>query len=397
MSAEPTWDNVEASIAPPADTGVEGSDTPEVEPTPVEAEAEIPAEVVAAPSGDAIAGEDEAQPEADTEDDEETHDPPEIQALPSRSAQRRQARRERVERLEAESEPARKFRDPTEPISSFSEDLESMSQSRYGELCSDIFKNHGDQYLVGERYRETGLTAEEIDAVVQKAAAAKQSGTLDTAPADPNYDPYEDSLIPDDVKERLRKADELERQFGEVKSKVEGFETKEQERKRLADEAQVRAIEDKVFQTVFPVVAEAVKEYGLEENKDDPPLIAGLKEAGRELLVSNVDPVFMEDEDNRKAVDRVKHWASKKEEANALREADPLKVRSRSAAEKIRQMPKLDAILSAIQQLSEKKAEKIEQRGKGQPPVPASAPSGGSVIPKTDIKSWDDALASVGQ
>lgn len=411
MSAEPTWDSqIEASIAPPADTGAEASDTPEApEPTPeapAEAQPETPAEVVAAPSGDAAAGEGEAEPEEQPEeDDEEKNDPPELQALPSKSAQRRAARREMVERLKSESEPVRKFLDPTAPITAVGDMLEDLSKSRYVELTHDFFESHGDQYLATHRYKDKGLTVEEIDAAVERAAVAKQSGTPDVAtPADSSYDPYSDPLVPEEVLNRLREADalkqtveQLTKKVEDATGKVETFETKEQERERLQLEAESRAIEGEVFQAVFPVVGDTVKEYGLEENKDDPPLIAGLKEAGRELLLSNLDPVFMQDAENKKAVDRVKHWASKREKENALREVDALKVRSRAAAEAVRNTPKLDAVLLAIQQLSEKKAEKIKDRGKGQPPVPAGAPPGGAAIPKTEIKSWDDAFAAAGQ
>lgn len=392
MAEATTWDTaIGASIAPPADTGAEGSDTPEaVVPTPeapAESTSDTPTESVVAPSDDAEkVGEEkpeaEEQPE---EDDEEKDDPEELKAFPSKSAARRAARQERVRRLEAESQVVQSFLDPEKPIGTVAETLEARSPSRYHELVDDFFENHGDQYLQ-KRY---GLKAEEVDAIVN---------SREERPApDPDYDPLADPLISDQFKDELKELRGIKDEFGQVKSKVEGFETKEQERERLQYEAESRAIETEVFQAVFPVVGEAVKEYGLEENKDDPPLIAGLKEAGRELLYSNVDPVFMQDEENAKAVSRVKHWSGKREKDNALREVDPLKVRTRSAAEKIRQMPKLDAILSAIKILSESKAEKIKDRGKGQPPVPAGAPPGGSAVPKTEIRSWDDAFAAAGQ
>lgn len=395
MSAQPTWDSqIEASIAPPADTGGEASDTPDaVEPTqetPAEGQPETPAEEVAAPSGDTPAGEEKAEAEAATEeDDEEKDDPEELKAFPSKSAARRAARQERVRRLEAESQVVQSFLDPTAPIASVAETLEARSPSRYHELVEDFFENHGEQYL----QKKYGLKAEELDAIVERA----QGQPAETRVADPSYDPLDDPLVPDHVKDELKELRGIKDEFGQVKSKVEGFETKEQERERLQLESESRAIESEVFQAVFPVVGEAVKEYGLEENKDDPPLIAGLKEAGRELLLSNLDPVFMQDADNKKAVDRVKHWAGKREKENALREVDALKVRSRAAAEKVRQGKTLDAILSAIQTLSEKKATQINQRGKGQPPVPAGAPPGGSAVPKNEIKTWDDAFAAAGQ
>lgn len=396
MSAETTWDTaIEASAAQPADNGgtdagAEALSTDTTEESAAEVQTENPSEAVAAPSGDAeVAGEEKTEAEQGAEeDDEETNDPPELQALPSKSAARRQARRERVQRLEAESAVVQNFLDPTAPIGSVAETLEQRSPSRYHELVEDFFENHGEQYLQ-KRY---GLKAEELDAIVQ----GRDVQPAERQASDPDYDPLNDPLIPDELKTELRELRGMKDEFGQVKETVKGFETKEQERERLAQEAETSAIKNEVFQSVFPVVVEAVKEYGLEPSKDDPPRIAALKKIGARLLVEDVDPVFMKDAENKKAVDRVNHWASKREKENALREADALKVRSRAAAEAVRQGEEVDTILWVIEELTKSKAKQITERGKGQPPVPAGAPPGGAAIPKTPITSWDDALQSVG-
>jgi hypothetical protein len=267
--------------------------------------------------------------------------------------------------------------------------LEQRSPSRYHELVDDFFENHGEQYLQ-KRY---GLKAEELDAIVERGKAEPAR----TAQSDPDYDIFADPLVPDHVKDELRELRAVKDEFGQVKSKVEGFETKEQERERQALEAEAQAIEGEVFQAVSPVLAEAVEEYGLKPSKDDPQEIAVLKKIGMRILGEDTLTTFMADEGNRKARERVAHWASKREKANALREVDPLKVRTRAAAEVVRKGDELSTVLRLIEQLTKAKAQKLNERGKGQPPVPAGAPPGGNAVPKTEIKTWDDAFASVGQ
>jgi hypothetical protein len=389
-----TWDTaIDASDTGGADTGAEVvavSETPETTTeVPAESTTETPAEEVAAPSGDADAGEVEAAAEeASEDDDEEKNDPPELQHLPSKSAQRRQARREMVERLKTESAVVQSYLDPSKPISSVSEDLEQRSPSRYHELVDDFFENHGEQYLK-KRY---GLEAKELDAIVEGRSAKP-----DSTPADPDYDPLEDALIPDHIKDEIREGRALKEKFPALEEKVNSIETKEQERERVEAEAKSRAIEGEVFEAVFPVIGEAIKEYGLEPSKDDPPQIAALKKIGARLLVEDVDPAFMKDEQNQKALGRVKEFAKRHERDNAFRETDALKVRSRAAAEAVRQGEEVSTILWAIKQLVTSDAKRIAERGKGQPPVPAGAPAGGQVVPKKEITSWDEALASVGQ
>jgi hypothetical protein len=379
MSAVDTWDAITED--PPAE-----SETSEavVDELPAEAEAQT-TDVVEPPSSDDPAREAEAEETVETEEEPkveepkaevQTDDPAELEALPP-GARAWARRRDRDARLVDD------FLNPEVPASKVADRLSEKSPSRYNELVTDFFETHGPDYLK----KTFGMSAEEIQA---KLTAEPHTST-DSPDDDPDYDVFQDPLVPDSVKASLREAQELKAKFGDVEKKVNAFETKEQEREREARETQARTMGFELRDSVWSVVPAGIKEYGLEVSDDDPEDIAGLKEAAAYILENEVEPTFDLDEDNKKAVLRASEFIARLERENAFREEDPLKVRARAALEQVKSNDRrVKSIIRAIEQLSEKKAQKLASRGKSAPPVPSS-PSGGTAVSRQAPSTWDEA------
>ena len=363
-----TWDSAISEAAAPPPTGETEGVAGEViapEPTPAEEATEAQSteevETPSDPSARAVETP-EAEQAAETAEVKEEDDPPEVAALPTPQARKWARARDREARLVDD------FLDPDKPVIGVAERLYDRSQSRYAELAYSIFDAHKDDFS----QREFGLSVEEVKArLAQPAADGGESQD-----SQEGYDPLTDPTLPEEVVEKLRRADALEEKYGQLESKVSSIERQEQERAEAARLAEVERIGNDLYESVVRVVPEGIKEYGLEVSERDPPEIKGLKLAAQKILLTEMEPTFNSDPDSLKAVKRAKEFAERLERENAFREEDALKVRVRAALGKVRESDEVKAIFDAIKVLSERKAEKLGARGQQAPQIPATQGTG---------------------
>jgi hypothetical protein len=401
-----TWESeaAELSSAPPV-----AEATPTAEPE-VPASAEIPSlekpEAVPAPDLEvqpaatpAAVREEESvvQPETPEKPKEEEWvadpaDPPEI------AAQNTNAQRKWAKRQYEEAGVARKFHDLNRPITEFTEDLYSRSQSRYWELVKDLTAYHAD-YVAKELF---GATVDEVKAKLTQPTPSGKPAPVTTPVNGQLTTEQLEQMTNEQILEHVQQAqaaaakareDEIRAEFdgklGEMQTQFESVNSKLTTQEQQQHQAQVNQIEADITTRVFKVVEDVVRDSGLEAKSDDPPKIAALKKAGRELILTRFEPTFDADEDNVKVVERVREYAKRLERHNVDREEDNLKVRARSAAEKIRQSEEVKAILEQIEATAQSKA----PSRLGSPVV--SVPGAPAGVAPPEIRGWDDAKDAI--
>jgi hypothetical protein len=401
-----TWESeaAELSSTPPV-----AEATPTAEPE-VPAPAEIPSlETAAAPPTPEIEAQPAVEPAPAREDESvvqlETpekpkeeewvaapEDPPEI------AAQNTNAQRKWAKRQYEEAGVARKFHDLNRPITEFTEELYSRSESRYWELVKDLTAYHAD-YVAKELF---GATVDEVRARLAQPTPNGKPAPI-TTPVNGQLTPERlDGMSNEQILEYMQQAQvaaakakedelraEMDAKVNELKTQFETVNGKLTTQEQQQHQAQVNQIEADITVRVFKVVEDVVRDSGLEAKPDDPPKIAALKKAGRELILTRFEPTFDADEDNVKVVERVREYAKRLERHNVDREEDNLKVRARSAAEKIRQSEEVKAILEQIEAAAQSKAPSRP----GSPVVLApGAPAG---VPPPEIRGWDDAKTAI--
>jgi hypothetical protein len=405
-----TWESA-ANVAPeavPADAGAvtEVTEQPvetqtvEADPT-LETDAPLVAEEAArggeSPETEQVA----AAKDSETEDaDVEEGDTPEIRALPSGSASKKWARRQFHD-----AAPIRKYHDLTAPISEVADDLFRRSQSRYTELVDDITANHAD-YISKKQH---GLTVAEVAELKAKAGLSTQSETPATpiptaqpAATAQAFTEEELNTLDWSVADRIQAMQETQaREKAEAQAKEEAlqkrldalegkFTTSEQQKQQellQSQQAEAHKIGQDLYDSVWTVVEQGLRDTGLEASKDDTQEIADLKEAARDLLAkARIESAFDEDPENVKLVEGVMAAANRRERDNAFREEDNLKVRARAAFEKVKATGKVQSIL---RQLESHATKSHRPRTVPAPPVPGSA-AGMTVKPPSN---WDEAVA----
>jgi hypothetical protein len=379
-----TWESA-SKDAPPVSEQVEtpAVETPEVETTLAP---ELDAQTV--PEVETSEQVSEEMPEVQVDDD--PNDPPEVRTLSTKAA------KEWARRQFKDAEPLRTFINYEKPISDFATDLFNRSKTRYSELVNDVTQNHPD-YISKKLF---GMPAEDV-----KARLATPSATPEpTTPQQLEQPLTTEQLdqLPWELSEQLRtfqetqaqREAELKTQNEDLKKRLEAIEgkftTKEQQEQQARldnQKAEALKIGNDLYESAWSVVAEGIKDSGLEIQKDDPPRIQNLKSAALDLLSKErIEAVFDEDEENRKLVSQVMAAASRMERDNAFREEDNLKVRARAAFEKAKSSPKVQEILNEIVSFNSKSQKKTV------PSVPAPGSAGGMTIKPP--KTWDEAVAA---
>lgn len=384
----PTWDNP-IPATPPTEEASAPADTPESIATPPETPdaTPTPAELEVQPAIEPESAR-ESQPEAPKDDYvAEADDPPEIAALTTPAAKRW------AKRQFKEAEPARLYLDPQKPIAAFGDDLYKRSESRYWEHVDDLVAAHPDyiaQKLAAAKSGDTPATP-------SAPATSPETPSTSTALTEAELANLTDAQIvqrfnevqastAQQVRESLQK--EFDARFNELKSQFDAVTGKFNNHEQQAREQQIIALESELKTNVMKAVQEVVRESGLEPKADDPPKIANLKRAAVQIFNTQFEPTFDADEDNVKVVERVREFAKRLERANVFREEDNLRVRAVAAAEKVKQLPEMKAIMDEIMAYVEQSKAKPRAENPA-PPVPGAA-AGVVVTPPT---GWDEAIA----
>lgn len=360
---------VESTPAPPIEatpepTPLEQPEAPQVEPAPAPArEQETPEQIT--PKDDYV-------PEAD--------DPPEIAALPTASAKKW------AKRQYQEARPMHTFSSFDKPIQAFGDDLYARSPSRYAEHVKDIVAHQRDdvsQLLYGLPYEDVKARLEKPNG--QPVTPLTQPITLHEAELAQMTDAevaqrFRDATAAKE-QEFNAKIDDLKKQFEAVNRKVLTHDEQ-------AQKAEIGRKQDEIYQSVWSVVDEVIRNSGLEAKPDDQPEIASLKEAGRDLLSRhNVEAAFDAIEENTNLVKQVVEATKRREYHNAESEIPNLKVRARAAAVNVKDSGKVQAIIKQIEAFASQS--KPSRGANPAPPVPGSA-AGIQVKPPAN---WDEAIA----
>lgn len=395
-----TWESAANVVPETASADAEAvTETVEqpVETQPVEADPTLETDAPLVADVAARGGESPEQVEEKTDADVHEDDTPEILALPSGSASRRWARQQFKDAL-----PTRTFLDYAKPIAEFSTDLEKRSQSRYGELVNDIAAHHAD-YISKRLF---GLSAAEAKARLStqpETPTATQPTATTAAQGTQPFTEEELNTLDWSVADRIQamqeaqarkeaeaqaKEEALQKRLDALEGKVTTREQAEKQQLLQTQAAEARQIGQDLYDSVWTVVEQGIRDTGLEASKDDPQEIADLKEAARDLLAkAHIENAFDEDPENVKLVEGVMAAADRRERDNAFREEDNLKVRARAAFEKVKATGKVQSILRQLE--SHATAKSHRPRTVPAPPVPGAA-AGMTVKPPT---TWDEAQA----
>jgi len=399
MPETDTWET--ASVAPPPDPPVdpvvaaeppapevpqaeavapEKPEAPQIEAEPAPArESESPEQIAQPIQQDEIKTEDEYVADAD--------DPPEIALLTTPAAKRR------AKRWFLDAKPIHVFDDFTRPIEEVGEQLFNRSRSRYTEHVADLAQRHSD--FVSQKL--FGKTVDEVKAHLQAngtpAATAPQVQSSDV----PLLTEAElDSMSNEQVAQRVKEIQaataeklrtEYNQKYNDLKKQLDAVTGKLTTGEQQAQQAEIVTKQNEIYSKVWSVVDEVVRTSGLEASPSDPPKIASLKEAARDLLDRhNVEAAFDASEDNRKVVENVVEATKRREFQAAEREIDNLKVRARAAATTIKQSAKMKAIMEEIEAYVNQS--KTQSRASDPiPPAPGSA-LGITIKPPS---TWDEA------
>ena len=400
---QPTWNEITSDPpAPEAAPAVEESpapavaetapaETPTLEPTaPLSAETESVRESESETTEPAPKK--EVAPEKD--EDVQEGDTPEILALPSKSASRRWAREQFKK-----AKTINTFLDLGQPIKSVGDELYQLSESRYFEHVDDIAKHHAD-YLTEKLF---GLKTFDEAKAKLTTSAEQPSSTTTPQPKSTVALPTEaelDTLTNEQIVQRMAQVQQsaaeqakaemeaaMNAKVAAIQSQLDAVSGKIGTHEQQAREAQVAKIHDDLRASVLTVVDEVIRDSGLEDKPNDPPKIADLKAAARDMIQTKYDKAFDADEENLKVIDRVREYAKRLERHNAFREEDNLKVRLRAACEKIKQQREFKAIFDEIEAYANQSKAPTRTGG---PAVPApGAPAG--ITPKSPM-NWDEAI-----
>jgi len=314
----------------------------------------------------------------------EVNDPAEIAALPTPAAKKW------AKRQFKDAEPLRNFLAYDHPIADFASDLQKRSTTRYQALVDDLATNHPD-YLSNKLF---GVPFEQ--------AKAQLKSNVPTPTPKPQIDqptgipPELEGLAPEVIeqftqreqalaqeraaKEAIaQKVADLEKQLEAVTGKITNQETQ-------AQKAEISAKQNEIYDQVWSVVEEGIRNSGLEILPTDPPRIANLKTAAAKILRQEAEPAFDKVDENTKIVKYVFEATNRREYDNAMREIDNLKVRARAAFESVKNSPDVKEILQQIQ------AEAQSKPSRPANPVPPAPGSSVGVAPKQP-GTWDEAVS----
>jgi hypothetical protein len=317
----------------------------------------------------------------------EADDPPEITVLSS-TASKRWAKRQFQD-----AKPVRKFQSFDVPIEQFGDDLHSLSASRYTEHVYDIFKRHSQDLLgvpfdeVKSRLQPNGKPATTTPATATEAASL-QSISLPTAAELETMSNEDVALRFQQVREQEEKrlTAQFQKQFDEFKQQLEAVNGKLTTKEQAEQQTEIGKKQNELYEQTWSAVDEAIRDWGLEAQADDPEEIANLKEAARDLIKKDAEPAFDAVDDNTKLVRYVYEATKRREFSNAFRELDNLKVRARAAAETVKGSPKVKAILARIEEYASQ-SKGNSRAANPIPPAPGSS-LGVSYKPPT---TWDEA------
>lgn len=390
---EDTWDSVTATPEPAA---LEAPAEPVVE-NPPAATLEKPeapqldaafAPVRESESQEQI--EPKEEPKQEVKDDyiAEADDPLEIAALPTPAAKRW------AKRQFQDASPTRAFLDFDKPITVLGDDLYQRSPSRYTEHVNDLVTRHQDyvsKQLFGVSYEEAKSRLQPnapVPTTTDKREALPTDLELGEMTVEQVTQRFQEiQAAQEQEKQRLQtefqsKVDNLQKQFDAVNGKVA---TQEQQ----AQQAQIVENQNKLYNNVWSVVDEGIRNLGLEPQPNDPPKIASLKRAASRLLDKHsIEAAFDAVPENEKLVKYVFEATNRGEFQNAFREEDNLKVRARQAFESVKQSDEVKAILEEIQAY----ASQSKGTSRGANPIPP-APGSSTGVNIKPPASWDEAIA----
>lgn len=398
MPEENTWES--ASATPPVESATPVVETPVVSPPvaipPAEAATlettEVPQlEVEPAAVRETVSEPQITEPEkveAKPKDDyvAETDDPPEIAVLPTPAA-KRWAKRQFKDAL-----PVHNFLDFDKPISTLGDDLHRLSPSRYTEHVNDIFKRHSKDLL--------GVPFDEVKSRLQangKPATTPATEVL-SQPVSPITEAELSQMSDADVVQRVQQiqeqtrkeaASEFQKQIDDLRTQFEAVNGEVKTQKETAAQAEIRQKQHELYTQTWSAVDEVIRESGLDADPNDPPKIASLKEAARDLIKKDAEPAFDAVDENTKLVRYVFEATNRREFDNAFRETDNLRLRARTAAESVKSDPKVKAIIDEIEAYANQ-SKGTSRAANPIPPAPGSS-MGVTVKPPT---TWDEAVAS---
>lgn len=390
---EDTWES--ASIETPETTSVVATPVVDVAVPPAETSTlettEVPQLEAEAPARESESQEIRAIPDPSKkevkDEDVKEGDTAEILALPSKSSARQWARRQFHD-----AAPIRDFLDFDKPITSLGDELYGRSPSRYAEHVRDLITRH-----LGVTYEEAKTRLQANDQpVTTTPPATEQVNRGVTPPTEAELADLDNTQVAQRFQQVLAAQEaekqalraEFQKQFDDLKQRFEAVDGKVSTHEQQQREALIVENQNKLYSNVWSVVDEVIRDSGLQAQPDDPPKIAGLKEAARDLLGKhNVEAAFDALEENTKLVQYVYEATKRGEFQNAFREEDNLKVRARTAAETVKQSPKMQAILEEIQEYAK------QSKGNSRAPNPVPPAPGSSVgINIKPPTTWDEAV-----
>lgn len=371
-----TWESVTTDTPPaaPAADPVPEATPPAEAPTlekpatpPLEAEPTAARESESEPSPTEPPKE-ELKPEIKDEDVQEG-DTPEILALPSKSSARQWARRQFQD-----AKPIRDYQNFDTPISSFVDDLNKRSPSRFVEMVDDLvtgFPDHVSQKLFG-------MSVEDVKGRLQ---GAQPESTTEEPPAElPASD--NEAKLADENKTLKTQLDELTKRLDAVTGEITS-------QKQAGRQAEIATKQNELYENVWGVVDEGIRNLGLDPQPNDPPKLASLKKAATKLLDRyNIEGAFDANPENVKLVKYVFEATNRGEYENAFRELDNLKVRARAALSTVTASEEFKAIMEQIEAYANQ-SKTTSREANPVPPVPGST-AGITIKPPT---TWDEAIA----
>lgn len=393
MPETDTWESASTTppLAPPVGPVVAAEPPVESEPAPAEAvtleKPEAPqVEPAEATARESEAPEQIAQPETPKPDEyiPEADDPPELAALPTPAAKRW------AKRQHKDAAAIRAFDDFGSPISDVGDQLYARSASRYTEHVNDLLTRHQD-YASKQLF---GVPYAEAKARLQSNGTPATTPTPESGVSIPTAEEIA-QMDNEQVVQRMRDVQlaaeakiraEFDEKLKPLQSQLEDVNGKLTTREQQAQQAEIQQKQTEIYTQVWSSVDEVIRNSGLEANPLDPPKIASLKEAARELIKNNAEPAFDAVDENKKIVGYVVEATNRREFGNAEREIDNLKVRARAAAESVKSTAKVKAILDEIEAYAN------QSNGKSRAPNPIPPAPGSSVgVHIKPPATWDEA------
>lgn len=407
-SALPTWDEPQVDTTTPAaepvvEASAEVAPVPEAAATPPPPETVVPqtpesAAVETPPAPTPIPkGEKPQETPAEAKVDETDESPEDKEVLDALTIP--QARK-KAKQWKRDAVPIYKFLNYETPIGELGQSLYELSPSRYNAHVFDLLSQHSQQ-LFGMSLNEavTKLKATPEAAVPASATPAPQPAAQPAIATDLS-DAELDNLTNEELRARVSQVAEaaaakakqevesqFQQQFADMKKQLDEVTGQVTETKTTEQQREIANKNQELFDKVWTVVDEGIRDLGLEAKADDPPRIAALKESARELLsYDHIAPVFDSSKENTDLVKKVYEANTRREYQNAFREEDNLKVRARAAFNTAASRQAVKAILDEI----------VAHANQSSAPSPAAAPappvpgSTAGVILKSP-GTWDEA------